>query len=133
MASCLVPDPDITVRSSPNNRYYDVGDNLQITCTVVFNDRVSKYIDVNTNAHFKWRKDSNVVVTHDTAPNGIDNSLVYELSYTLLNVALSDAGLYTCEAIISSDTSGVVDSNVMTSAVRITVVGRIIIIMYVLL
>ena len=92
-------------------------------CKVVFDHRTSQYIDVNTNALIKWRKSSNIVMTHDVTPYTFDNSLVYEITYTLLGVALSDASLYTCEAIVSSDVPGVEDSNVMTSAINITVVG----------
>ena len=97
-----------------------------MTCRVLFINHTSKYIDVDTNALFKWKKTSNVVVAHDVVPSVIYDSLVYELTYTLLSVALSDASLYTCEAIVSSDVPGVEDSNVMTSAINITVVGIII-------
>ena len=110
----------------PSSRYYDVGDNLQMMCKVTFDNHTSQYIDVNTNALIKWRKSTKILITYDNImPNTIENSLVYESTYTLFNVALSDATLYTCEAIVSSDVPGVEDSNITTSAIDITVVGII--------
>ena len=79
---------DPTTALSPDTTYYEVGSNVNLSCSIRFIK--STYIDVNTRVHINWMPGevSTSTVLHENTS--------HSLQYTVYNLKLSQAGEYKC-------------------------------------
>ena len=116
----IVPNgenPSIT----PIYSYYTVGDSISLICSVTYPR--SPLIDITTNVNIQWLNFSNHTLHSYT---GINNNTEHTISYTIINMSLSDAGQYTCQYNISSTNhSFVLPCDDMTASTNVSIQSKL--------
>ena len=89
----LVPNPaaNSIITLYPFLSDYEEGSNVTLSCTVM-----SPLIDIETITNIQWKYNNSVKT------NGSYSGHKYTLNYTISNVELSDAGIYTCLSFIDT-------------------------------
>ena len=80
--------------------YYNVNDNISLSCHIKY--PMSSHIDIDTNVNIQWLNPSNYILHSYT---GLNDYTEHTLNYTISNVRLSDAGQYTCSLFITTSIS----------------------------
>ena len=84
---------------SPDCGYYHYGEDVTLSCIVSYPTNTQYLIDVPTQAMVQWIKDGRVI-DNDTMERNND---IYASMLTLSNIIASNAGIYNCIAVVSSN------------------------------
>ena len=96
-----------------------VDTNIILTCSATY--PYSFFIDVDTNVNIQWLNSSNHTLHSYT---GLNDYTEHTLNYTISNVKLSDAGQYTCQYNVSSNSSFLNTSDVMIATINVSIESK---------
>ena len=109
--------------------YYNTGTNINLTCNVTLNDTYN-IVDETVTAHFEWRNKQELLknYTATLSPNNISQSSLFQL----YNMNVSNTGVYACLVTVSKESPFIIRRNA-TTIVKLTVIGKYLIILFLLL
>ena len=100
---------------------YGIGSFINLTCIVTYPN--SSLLDIDTNVNIQWLNSFNHTLHSYT---GLNDYTEHTLNYTISNVKLSDAGQYTCQYSVSSNSSFVITSDVMRGVTDVSIQSKLI-------
>ena len=115
-----MPDPDVIITTNPNYNFYHNGEDVILSCIVSYPPNIWYYIDVPTQAMIQWTKNGSIINDDSVEPT----NNIYVSNMTLSSISASDAGTYNCTAVIGSNDSYVMSSNIVTASFDLSLTSK---------